>query len=106
MGLAATLDEMMSEPMIPPTCRTDSLIEYPSEFPIKIMGATRDDFAATMVELIVLHDPDFHAGKITIRASSKGNYLGLTATVSATSREQLDNIYRVLTAHPMVKVVL
>ncbi len=89
-----------------PPCTTDALIEYPSDFPIKIMGATHDDFAAAMVELIVLHDPSFHAGKITIRASSKGNYLGLTATVRATSRDQLDNIYRALTSHPMVKVVL
>lgn len=88
------------------TCRVEGLIEYPSEFPIKIMGAAHDDFAATMVEVIIVHDPGFHAGKIRMRASSKGNYLGLTATVSATSREQLDNIYRALTSHPMVKVVL
>jgi uncharacterized protein len=87
-------------------CRTEDLIKYPSDFPIKIMGATHDDFAATMVELIIAYDPSFHAGKIKMRASSKGNYLGLTATVRATSRDQLDNIYRALTSHPMVKVVL
>jgi putative lipoic acid-binding regulatory protein len=84
----------------------DSLIEYPSEFPIKIMGATQDMFAQTMVELVTLHDPTFHAGKMEMRASSKGNYLSLTANVRATSREQLDNLYRALTAHPMVKLVL
>lgn len=87
-------------------CSTENLIDYPSDFPIKIMGAMRDDFAATMAEIIVVHDPDFHVGKITMRASSKGNYLGLTATVRATSREQLDNIYRALSSHHMVKVVL
>ena len=84
----------------------DSLIEYPCDFPIKIMGATHDAFAQTMVELIVLHDPEFDAGKMEMRPSSKGSYIGLTVTVRATSREQLDNLYRALSAHPMVKVVL
>jgi putative lipoic acid-binding regulatory protein len=85
---------------------TDSLIEYPSDFPIKIMGPTQDAFAQTMVELILQHDPTFDAGKLEMRPSGKGNYLALTATVRATSREQLDNLYRALTSHPMVKVVL
>ncbi|HCE09944.1 MAG TPA: DUF493 domain-containing protein [Oxalobacteraceae bacterium] len=85
---------------------TDSLIEYPSEFPIKIMGAMQDAFAQTMVELVALHDPTFHAGKMEMRPSSQGTYLALTVTVYATSREQLDNLYRALSAHPMVKVVL
>lgn len=84
----------------------ESLIEYPSDFPIKIMGAMQDDFAQTIVEVVVLHDPTFHAGKMEMRPSSKGNYLSLTATVRATSREQLDNLYRALSSHPMVKVVL
>lgn len=85
---------------------TDSLIEYPSEFPIKIMGAMQDAFAQTMVELVAQHDPTFHAGKMEMRPSSQGTYLALTVTVYATSREQLDNLYRALTSHPMVKVVL
>jgi putative lipoic acid-binding regulatory protein len=85
---------------------TESLIEYPSEFPIKIMGAMQDTFAQTIVELVVLHDPTFHAGKMEMRPSTKGTYLALTVTVSATSREQLDNLYRALSSHPMVKVVL
>ncbi|MGV3654035.1 MAG: DUF493 family protein [Noviherbaspirillum sp.] len=83
-----------------------SLIEYPSDFPIKIMGAMQDEFAQTMAELVGRHDPSFHAGKMEMRPSSRGNYLSLTVTVRATSREQLDNLYRELTSHPMVKVVL
>jgi hypothetical protein len=86
--------------------RTDTLIEYPSDFPIKIMGAMHDSFAQTIVEVVTQHDPEFHAGRMDMRASSKGNYLSLTATVRATSREQLDNLYRALSSHPMVKVVL
>jgi putative lipoic acid-binding regulatory protein len=85
---------------------TDSLIEYPSDFPIKIMGATQDAFAQTMVDLVKQHDPTFHAGKMEMRPSAKGNYLGLTVTVRATSRKQLDDLYRALSSHPMVKVVL
>jgi hypothetical protein len=83
-----------------------SLIEYPSDFPIKIMGVTRDGFAQAMVDVVLRFDPSFHAGKMEMRPSSKGTYLSLTATVRATSREQLDNLYRALSAHPMVKVVL
>lgn len=83
-----------------------SLIEYPSDFPIKIMGQMQDAFAQTIVEVVVRHDPEFHAGKMEMRPSGKGNYLSLTVTVRATSREQLDNLYRELSSHPMVKVVL
>lgn len=85
---------------------TDTLIEYPSDFPIKIMGVMQETFAQTMVEVVVRHDPTFHAGRMETRPSSKGTYLSLTVTVRATSREQLDNLYRELSSHPMVKVVL
>lgn len=84
----------------------ESLIEYPSDFPIKIMGAMQETFAQTMVEVVIRHDPSFHAGKMEMRPSTKGNYLSLTVTVRATSRGQLDNLYRELSSHPMVKVVL
>ncbi len=83
-----------------------SLIEYPCDFPIKIMGAMQESFADTMVDVVTRHDPDFHAGKMEMRPSTKGNYLSLTVTVRATSREQLDNLYRALSSHPMVKIVL
>lgn len=81
-------------------------IKYPCDFPIKIMGEKRDDFADTIADVIRLHDPLFDAATLGMRLSSKGNYLSLTATVNATSREQLDNLYRALSSHPMVKVVL
>ena len=83
-----------------------SLINYPCNFPIKILGAMQDDFAQTMSEIVMLHDPDFDASKMEMRPSNKGNYLSVTVTVRATSREQLDNLYRALSSHPMVKVVL
>lgn len=89
-----------------PTTPTDTLIEYPSDFPIKIMGTMNDTFVEVITVLIIEYDPTFHVGKLETRPSSKGTYLGLTATVRATSREQLDDLYRALSSHPMVKVVL
>lgn len=88
---------------IPPE---QSLIEYPCRFPIKVMGANVDGFAQAIAELALRFDPGFDAASIEMRASKGANYLGLTITVTATSREQLDELYRALTAHPMVKVVL
>jgi putative lipoic acid-binding regulatory protein len=84
----------------------DSLIEYPSEFPIKVMGATHDEFASAILTLVTIHDPTFHEGKMEVRPSGKGNYTGLTVTVTATSREMLDKLYTELSGHPMVKIVM
>lgn len=84
----------------------ESLIEYPSDFPIKVVGVMEEGFAQAIVELLVTHDPDFHAGKMDMRPSSKGNYLSLTVTIRATSRAQLDQIYRELSSHSLVKFVL
>ncbi|MDL2284577.1 DUF493 family protein [Oxalobacter sp. OttesenSCG-928-P03] len=86
--------------------RNEDLIEYPCDFPIKIMGATHDDFLLTVTEVVRIHDPGFDAATIETRTSTKGNYLSVTATVRATSRAQLDNLYMALSSHPMVKVVL
>ena len=85
---------------------TESLIEYPSDFPIKVMGATHADFAATIVDVVLEFDPTFHIGRMEVRPSPQGNYTGLTVTVRATSRVQLDDLYRALHAHPMVKIVM
>ncbi|MEW5892680.1 MAG: DUF493 domain-containing protein [Pseudomonadota bacterium] len=84
----------------------DSLLEFPCDFPIKIMGSRTDDFAQTMLEIVLRHAPDFAAETIEMRASRAGNYLSITCTIRATSKAQLDALYRELTAHPMVKVVL
>jgi putative lipoic acid-binding regulatory protein len=83
-----------------------SLIDYPSAFPIKVMGAQVAGFEQAMVSIVQRFDPGFDAGGIERRPSKTGKYLGLTLTVTATSREQLDELYRCLSTHPMVKVVL
>lgn len=89
-----------------PDPRRDSLIEYPSPFPVKVMGVQTDGFVAAMVELALRFDPGFDAATVELRPSRGGKYVGITLTVTATSREQLDSLYRALSSHPMVKVVL
>lgn len=84
----------------------ESLIQYPSQFPIKVMGNKVDGFVAAVVAVAHQFDPEFDATTVELRASKAGNYLGVTVTVTATSREQLDELYRTLSSHPMVKVVL
>ena len=84
----------------------ESLIEYPSPFPIKVMGAHVEGFVEAITMVALQFDPGFDASTIEQRPSKAGNYLGLTITITATSREQLDELYRTLSSHPMVKVVL
>jgi putative lipoic acid-binding regulatory protein len=84
----------------------DSLIEYPCVFPIKVMGAMVDGFADAMCQVALQFDPGFDPATIELRPSKGGNYLGVTLSVTASSREQLDDLYRALTSHPMVKIVL
>jgi len=86
--------------------RKDSLIEYPCRFPIKVMGAMVDGFADALAEVACEFDPDFDPATMELRPSKGGNYLGVTLTITATSREQLDGLYLRLTGHPMVKIVL
>jgi hypothetical protein len=83
-----------------------TLIEFPCDFPIKIMGARVDDFAQAVVAVVLNHAPDFDPATVQMRPSRKGNYLALTCTVRAVSQAQLDALYRELSAHPLVKVVL
>ncbi|TAH50571.1 MAG: DUF493 family protein [Betaproteobacteria bacterium] len=83
-----------------------SLLEFPCDFPIKVMGARVDGFAQAVLEVVLVHAPDFDAATMEMRPSSKGNYLAITCTFRAVSQEQVDNLYRSLTSHPMVKVVL
>jgi uncharacterized protein len=83
-----------------------SLIEYPSLFPIKVMGRNEPGFEQAMVDIALQFDPGYDRGTLQLRPSSGGNYIGLTLSVTATSREQLDALYRSLSGHPLVKVVL
>lgn len=85
---------------------TESLIEYPSDFPIKVMGKTHPEFRPAVIHICQQFDPQFNLSLVEERPSKGGNYLGLTVIIRATSREQLDELYRTLSTHPMVSVVL
>lgn len=82
------------------------LIDFPCNFSIKVMGEAHETFSATIVELIQTIVPTFTAEHIEIRASSAGKYISLTCGVYVTSQVQLDDVYRVLSAHPLVKFAL
>ncbi len=84
----------------------ETLIEFPCDFPIKVMGETHVDFANEIIVTIQSIVPSFDASKIEMRGSSGGKYISLTCTVHVISKPQLDNVYRALTSHKMVKVVL
>ena len=94
-------DPTRNDPRQPP-----SPIEYPCRFPIKVMGAKVDGFVHAVTTVARAFDPGFDAATIELRESRGGNYLGVTITITATSREQLDDLYRALSGHPMVKIVL
>ena len=94
-------------PVHPPVPPEESLIQYPCDFPIKVMGLHSEEFVEVTIAIALAHDPSFQpdAG-LERRPSSGGKYLGLTVTIRATDRAQLDNAYRAYTSHPLVKYVL
>jgi putative lipoic acid-binding regulatory protein len=83
-----------------------TLIEFPCDFPIKVMGETHADFTNQIIKTIQKQSSNFDTSKIEMRGSSGGKYISLTCTVHVTSKAQLDDIYRALSSHHMVKVTL
>jgi len=84
----------------------ESLIEYPCDFPVKVLGHTQAGFAQAVLEVVKRHAPDFDDSTLELRTSKQRKYLSVTCVIRATSREQLDNLYRELCDHPMVVMVL
>ncbi|MFZ4756625.1 MAG: YbeD family protein [Burkholderiaceae bacterium] len=106
----STVDPPQTGAPVPPassevTGRTE-LLQFPTDFPVKIMGVQADGFVDAVIAVVLRHAPDFDPATLEQRPSRQGTYLGLTATIRATSRAQLDGLYLELTAHPQVKVVL
>ena len=85
---------------------SESLIEYPCDFPIKVLGRTQAGFAQTVLAIVRSHAPDFDGSTLEMKTSKQGRYLSVTCTIHATSRAQLDALYRELCDHPMVVMVL
>ena len=97
---------MTTLPDMPVIPESESLIEYPSDFPLKIFGAQHPDFTRSVLEVVMRHAPDFAADSMEIRASKTAKYISLTCTIRATSRRQLDAVYQELCDHPLIKMVL
>jgi putative lipoic acid-binding regulatory protein len=84
----------------------DTLLEFPCDFPIKVMGAATDEFRSLALGNVTRHFGPLAAGSIAERPSSGGRYLGLTITVRAESKAQLDAAYGELTSCHQVLVAL
>lgn len=84
----------------------NSLIKYPCEYPIKIMGRSKPGFAQSIVEVVSRHSPGFNAATVEMRTSKANKYLSLTCIIDAQSKQQLDSLYQELCDHPMVVMVL
>jgi uncharacterized protein len=82
------------------------LLTFPTVFPIKVMGRREEGFAQAILEVVLRHAPDFNPATMEMRPSKAGNYLSLTVTINARSREQLDELYKELSGHPRVMMVL
>ncbi len=83
-----------------------SPIQYPLDFPIKIMGRNEPGFAQLVSAIVKRHAPDFDPATVEMRASRKNAYISVTCVITATSREQLDALYTELSGHPSVVMVL
>jgi len=85
---------------------SDSLLQFPCEFPIKAMGRSDDDFPPLIAAIVSRHAPDWDSSQLSIQSSRNGRFQSVTVTIQAQSREQLDAIYCELSAHEQVMVAL
>ena len=82
------------------------LIEYPLDFPLKVMGRNEPGFVDAVVRIVRTHAPDLDDATVELRRSKKNSYLSVTLVIRALSREQLDALYTELNDHPNVVMVL
>lgn len=101
-----TAEPQPDEPLSAVFERIGNLLEFPVAFPMKVIGQRVDDFAQQIAELVCQHIPKFDPASIQLRVSSKGSYLSLTVTPVVENRQQLEAVYRALSDHPMVRIVL
>ena len=84
----------------------DTIIKFPCQFPIKVMGIASDDFDIVIFDIIKKHVSHLSKDAVKSRLSQEGNYVAVTVTIEAESRQQLDNIYLDLTEHKKVLMAL
>lgn len=88
------------------TENTETLLTFPCEFPIKIMGKAHEDLRQAVLDILAEHAPGFDGSNLQIKDSAEGNYHAITATITADSKVQLDTIYKALTDHDLVLMAL
>lgn len=81
-------------------------LTFPCDFPLKIMGRAQPDFDSLVVEIVLRHVGNVREGAISVRESRGGKYVSVTVTVRAESQDQLDGLYRELSAHERILMVL
>ena len=84
----------------------ESLIEYPCDFTVKVMGAASSEFKSKIIEITRSHDSEFNDTKVSEKHSKNNKYLSLSLKISAQNREQLDALYTDLTACELTLWVL
>lgn len=84
----------------------ETLLEFPCQFPIKAMGKSNVELELLVIEIVRRHAPNLSENAVKSRPSKDGNYISVTVVVEATSKQQLDAIYRDLTSHPHVLMAL
>lgn len=85
-----------------PESEKESLIDFPCEFPVKVMGAAIPEFHTSVEKIARDHDPDFDTSQTTQNISKTGKYVSLTLNIHATDKPQLDSLYKALTNHELV----
>jgi len=90
----------------PAMAESETLFEFPCDFPLKVMGRRSDDFRSLVLGIVQKHAGPLEASRIEERPSKDGNYLSLTCTLRAESKAQLDALYRELTSCERVLIVL
>lgn len=85
---------------------SETLFQFPCDFPLKVMGRRSDDFRSLVLGIVQKHAGPVDSTRIEERPSKDGNYLSLTCTINAHSREQLDDLYRELTSCERILIVL
>ncbi|MDB4470868.1 DUF493 domain-containing protein [Deltaproteobacteria bacterium] len=81
-------------------------IEFPCDYPIKVLGDSGEDYQTLIMDVFEQHAPGFDRETISVKNSSKGTFTSLTITITATGPEQLDSLHRSLMSTGVVKMVL
>lgn len=81
-------------------------IEFPCDYPVKVLGRQVDEFETVILEVVGRHAPGFDSETVSLRASRKGRFVALTVTITATGPEQLDALHRDLMETGLVQMVL